>query len=198
MFIQIEGIDGAGKTTQANLLKKWMVAHNMPVTIVKELESTNLGKTIKKMLLQETESTATAEMLLFLASKAQAFSEIIVPTLEKGCSVIADRGNGSFVSYNASLGIKKEMLMFLINTVNRGIIPDITILIDVPVASAKKRMASRIQKTRFDLINDAQMEEQRHHFLSLAENQPNWIIVNGDADRRSISQRIVKEIVERR
>jgi dTMP kinase len=194
MFIQIEGIDGVGKTTQSILLREWMVVNSMPVVIVKELESTNLGKRIKEILVQGTLNIGTAEMFLFLASKAQAFSEIILPTLARGESVIADRGNGSFISYNASLGIDKQMLIYLLDTVNLGVVPDLTVLLDMSATIAKKRIESRTRKTRFDLINETQMERQRYQFLSLAEILPNWVIINGDIEKEAIHQRIVQEI----
>jgi len=197
MFVQIEGIDGSGKTTQSKLLRDWMVANNMPTIIVKELESTALGRKIKETLTQSLMNTVNAEMFLFLASKAQVFSEIILPALAKGKSVIADRGNGSFISYNASLGVDRQMIIHLLDTVNLGTIPDITILLDLPATKAKKRLASREVKSRFDFVNEAQMEKQRYQFLSLSETLPNWTIIDGSLEKEVINQKIVQKIKER-
>jgi dTMP kinase len=197
MFVELEGIDGSGKTTQCKLLKEWMVANNMPTVIVKELESTNLGRRVKEVLTQATPNTVNSEMFLFLASKAQAFSEIILPTLAKGESVIADRGNGSFISYNASMGTDRQMIINLLDTVNLGTVPDLTILLDLPATIAKKRIATREVKNRFDLVKETQMEKQRYQFLSLAETFPNWITINANLEREVIHRQIAQIIKKR-
>jgi dTMP kinase len=198
MFVELEGIDGSGKTTQCKLLKEWMMANNMPTVVVKELESTNLGKKVKEVLTQVAPNTVNSEMFLFLASKAQAFSEVILPTLAKGESVIADRGNGSFISYNASMGVDKQMIINLLDTVNLGTAPDLTILLDLPATIAKKRIAKREVKNRFDLVKETQMEKQRYQFLSLAEILPNWTVIDASLEKEVIHQQIAQIIKERR
>ena len=138
MFIQIEGIDGAGKTTQCDLLREYMAASNVPAVVVKELDSTEFGKKIREILLHGKLNAAVAEMFLFRVSKAQAFSEIILPHQAKGECVIADRGHGSFISYNASIGISKELLMEFLNVAHFGVMPDLTVLLDVPVGNCQE------------------------------------------------------------
>ena len=84
MFLQIEGIDGAGKTTQCELLLKHMLDKDIPAVIVKELYSTDLGKKVREILVCDNMNAVVAEMFLFLASKAQAFSEVILPNARRG------------------------------------------------------------------------------------------------------------------
>ena len=194
MFIQIEGIDGSGKTTQCDLLHKHMVANKIPAVVVKELASTELGKRVREILMHGELNAATAEMFLFLASKAQAFSEIILPHRAKGECVIADRGNGSFISYNASIGISKELLMEFLNVAHFGVMPDLTVLLDVPVEIAKKRLESREEKSRFDLLDASHMERQGRQFLLLSESMPNWRVIDGTQDKEAIHERIKKEV----
>jgi dTMP kinase len=194
MFIQIEGIDGAGKTTQCDLLREYMAASSIPAVVVKELDSTEFGKKIREILLHGKMNAAVAEMFLFLASKAQAFSEIILPHQAKGECVIADRGHGSFISYNASIGISKELLMEFLNVAHFGVMPDLTVLLDVPVGIAKRRLKSRKEKSRFDLLDEFHMERQRRQFLLLAESMPNWIVIDGTQEKEIIHKQIEKEV----
>lgn len=194
MFLQIEGIDGAGKTTQCELLHKHMLDKNIPAVIVKELYSTDLGKKVREILVRGNMNAVVAEMFLFLAGKAQAFSEIILPQRAKGVCVIADRGHGSFISYNASIGISKELLIEFLNAAHFGVMPDITFLLDVPVEVAKERLKLRQGKGRFDLLDATHMERQRRQFLLLAESMPNWITIDGTCDMESIHKQIEKEV----
>lgn len=194
MFLQIEGIDGAGKTTQCELLYKHMSEKNIPAVIVKELYSTDLGKKVCEILVRGNMNAVVAEMFLFLAGKAQAFSEVILPHRAKGVCVIADRGHGSFISYNASIGISKELLIEFLNVAHFGVMPDLTFLLDVPVEVAKERLELRQDKSRFDLLDATHMKRQRQQFLLLAESMPNWITVDGTRDKESIHKQIEKEV----
>lgn len=197
MFIQIEGVDGVGKTTQCILLRDWLLIHNIPTIIVKELSSTDLGKKVREILLQGKSNDVVAEMFLFLASKAQVFSEIILPHQAKGECVIADRGSGSFISYNISMGAERELLTDLLNVANFGVVPDLTILLDLPEEAIKERIESRTEKSRFDLLDETHIKRQRQQFLLLARSLPNWIIVDGSLEKEVIHKQIVQEVLGR-
>lgn len=198
MFVQIEGIDGAGKTTQCILLRDRMLAHSIPTIIVRELDSTNLGKKVREILLQGKLNAVVAEMFLFLASKAQVFSEVILPHRAKGECVIGDRGNGSFISYNASMGISRELLIDFLNVANFGIVPDLTILLDLPVEVAQKRLELRNEKSRFDLLDKFHMDRQRRQLLLLAESLPNWVVIDSTLEKEVIHKQIEQEVLGRR
>lgn len=198
MFIQVEGIDGAGKTTQCGLLQAMMAAQSIPTVVVKELDSTEFGKRVREMLLHRRLNAVRAEMFLFLAAKAQAFAEIILPHRAKGECVIADRGNGSFISYNAAVGLDQRMLMELLHFANHGVTPDLTILLDLPVKAAKKIIELRAEKSRFDLLDELQVERQRSQFLHLAKALPNWVVVDGTQEKGAIHRLIEQEVMGRR
>lgn len=198
MFIQIEGIDGVGKTTQCLLLQAWLATQSIPAIIVKELDSTNFGKKVRGILSQGTLNATTAEMFLFLASKSQAFSEVILPALAKGQCVITDRGDGSFISYNASLGIDKVLLTDFLNVANFGTIPDITILIDLPIVVAQQRIGSKSKKSRFDVVSKPQLERQAQQFMMLARSMPNWVVVDGSPKEKVVHKQIVNIIQKAR
>lgn len=194
VFIQIEGMDGVGKTTQCLLLRDWMIRGGTPAIIVKELESTNFGKKAREILVQGALNTNMAEMFLFLASKAQAFSEVILPALAKGECVISDRGDGSFISYNSSLGLDLGLLLDLLNIANLGTTPNLTILLDLPVEDVQKRIALKATKSRFDLIDKLQLERQKRRFLELSRTMPNWVVLDGTRTIEDLHQQITQEV----
>lgn len=198
MFIQIEGIDGVGKTTQCILLRDWLNAKNIKAIIVKELESTDFGRKAKKILCQTNKNSTTAEMFLFLASKSQSFSEIIIPALMRGEYIIGDRGGGSFISYNLALGVNRDLLTNLLNIATCGVVPDLTILIDLPIEAIQARLAQKVQKSRFDSINPFQLKRQKKHFLELAHILPNWAMVDGTSTKDIIHQQIIQTIQQMR
>jgi dTMP kinase len=171
-----------------------VVGNKIAAIVVKELYSTEIGKKVREMLLNGNMNAAVAEMFLFLASKAQAFSEVILPHRAKGEWVIADRGHGSFISYNASIGISKELLAEFLNVAHFGVMPDLTILLNVPVEIARKRLDSREKKSRFDLLDASHMERQRQQFLLLARSMPNWIVIDGTQEIEVIHKQIKAEV----
>ena len=98
LFITFEGTEGSGKTTQAEMLGDWLSSRN-PV-VVREPGGTELGERVREVLLYAgLEIDAEAEMYLFMASRRQLIAEVIVPTLEKGQIVIADRYHDSTLAY---------------------------------------------------------------------------------------------------
>jgi thymidylate kinase len=96
------------------------------------------------------------------------------------------------------MGVDKQMIINLLDTVNLGTAPDLTILLDLPATIAKKRIAKREVKNRFDLVKETQMEKQRYQFLSLAEILPNWTVIDASLEKEVIHQQIAQIIKERR
>ena len=151
-FIVIEGIDGSGKTTQINQLSKWLnssdiIPKNNKLVITREPGGTNLGKSIRSLLLDTSKEKAPysiTELLLYAADRAQHVNEIIRPCLNKGDWVISDRFTGSTLAYQGygrKLDIK--LIKDLETIATQGIAPDITFLLDISVEESIKRRRSR-------------------------------------------------------
>ena len=164
-FIVIEGIDGSGKTTQINQLSKWLCGNNLipennQLIITKEPGGTKLGQSIRSLLLdtsRETNPDSLAELLLYAADRAQHVNEIIRPSINKGDWVLSDRFSGSTLAYQ---GYGRQLDMKLIKDLEtiatKGLSPDITFLLDIPVEESIKRRINR---------KDDRMEQEGREFL---------------------------------
>ena len=165
-FIVIEGIDGSGKTTQINQLSNWLnetdlIPENNQLVITREPGGTQLGKSIRSLLLdtsQEINPDSITELLLYAADRAQHVNEIIRPSLNKGDWVISDRFCGSTLAYQGygrNLDIK--LIKDLETIATQGISPDITFLLDIPVDESIKRRINR---------KEDRIEKEGKEFLS--------------------------------
>ena len=165
-FIVFEGIDGSGKTTQIKELSKWLngtdlIPENNQLVITREPGGTNLGKSIRSLLLNTSEEKcpySITELLLYAADRAQHVNEIIRPSLNKGDWVISDRFCGSTLAYQG-YGRKLDInLIKNLQTIStQGISPDITFFLDIPVKESIKRRIN---------IKDDRMEKEGKDFLS--------------------------------
>ena len=164
-FIVFEGIDGSGKTTQINQLSKWLISSNLiPVNneliITREPGGTKLGQSIRSLLLdtsRDKSPDSITELLLYAADRAQHVNEIIRPSLNKGDWVISDRFCGSTIAYQGygrKLDIK--LIKDLETIATKGISPDITFLLDIPVEESINR---RIK------VKDDRIEQEGKEFL---------------------------------
>lgn len=195
MFIEIEGIEGAGKSTQCLLLHDWMTKRGLNSIVVKELESTAFGKEVRRLLLENELKDSKAEMFLFLSCKSQIFSQIIMPHLAQGKHVISDRGSGSFISYNSSiLGFGKDTLINFLHVAMSGVEPTMTILLDIPAEISLKRIEAKVEKTRFDMIGEIYLTKQRNKFVELANYFPHWVLINGSLPVQDVHLEIVKHV----
>ena len=195
MFIEIEGIEGAGKSTQCLLLQEWMLKKGLDSVVVKELGSTGFGKEVRRLLLGNGLKDSKAEMFLFLSCKSQVFSQIIMPYLAQGKHVIGDRGSGSFISYNSSiLGLDKDTLIDFLHIAMSGIESSMTVLLDISVETALKRIEAKPEKTRFDLIGEAYLVKQRNKFVELSHHFPHWVSIDGSLSVQDVHLEIVKHV----
>jgi len=194
-FIVFEGIDGAGKSTQAKLLGKWFEERGYEVVLTKEPTDTAFGKLIRKLVLtggregiiDGARISHEAEALLFAADRAEHVHKLIKPALEGGKVVISDRYFYSSLAYQWARGLDLDWLIDL----NRfAIKPDLVILLDLPVKESMKRIGSRSIKTEFDKIVELQ-KKVRENYLKLAERFPEMKIVNALASVEDIHNDIV-------
>ncbi len=195
MFIVIEGIDGAGKSTQAKLLAEWFEERGHEVVLTKEPTDTAFGKLIRKLVLTGGKEgiidgariSHEAEALLFAADRAEHVAKLIKPSVEAGKIVISDRYFYSSLAYQWARGLDLEWLIDL----NRfAIRPDLVILLDLPVKESMKRINGRSIKTEFDKIAELQ-KRVRENYLKLAERFPEMRIVNALASVEDIHNDIV-------
>ncbi len=208
IFLTVEGPEGAGKTTQTRLLADHLRSRGRKVVCVREPGGTPIGEQIRTLLLDpgRREMDARAEMLLFAASRAQLVAQVIAPALRVGQDVVCDRYADTSLAYQ---GVGREIGMEVVRTVNAvatgGLLPDLTLLLDIDVAaglhraraetgahapSAKGRTGDRMEQEML-----AFHERGREGFLSLAQKEPQRIRVIDARGSVTDVQRAIQEAV---
>lgn len=143
-FITLEGGDGAGKTTQAELLSAWLGAHGRTVVRTREPGGTDLGVRIRQMVLHERGHIAPrAEALLYAADRAQHVETVVRPAIARGDVVLQDRYIDSSVAYQGvARGLGAEQVRSVSEWAADGLAPDLTILLDLDVTLGRARVAA--------------------------------------------------------
>ena len=177
VFVTFEGIEGSGKSTQANLFIDWLKDKNREVLFLREPGSTKLGEKIRDVLLfsESDEVSDSAELMLFLAARVQIVHEKIKPALDKGITIVLDRYSDSTFAYQGyaggiSIDIIKEMNSFATS----GIVPDITFVLDVDTEEGLKRAGCK------DRIENKGLEfhaRVRDGYYKLAQENPDRIFI---------------------
>ncbi|SDU78793.1 thymidylate kinase [Arcanobacterium phocae] len=194
LFISFEGGDGAGKSTQVQLLTRWLTEQGHTVVVTREPGGTELGAQIRQLLLYGGEVSARAEALLYAADRAQNMDTKIAPALGRGEIVITDRYLDSSVAYQgAARALGKDEVRDLSLWAVQGRMPDITFLLDVPVETGKARVGE--EKDRLESAGVAFHQRVREEFLQLAQAQPQrWRVIDGTAEIGEIAQHIQDEV----
>jgi dTMP kinase len=152
MFISLDGIDGAGKSTQIGLLRSHLEALGHQVDCYRDPGSTQLGEAIREILLhrEDIPLVATSEMLLYMAARSQLVADQIQPSLRMGRTVICDRFLLANVVYQGVAGgLNTKDLWDVGRVATGGLAPDITIVLDLDPELAAKRItrgADRLEK----------------------------------------------------
>jgi len=196
VFITFEGIEGSGKTTQAQLLRDFLVNKGYRVTFTREPGWGILGRLIRRMLLEERnlELDPVAELCLFCADRAQHVKELLKPRLKAGDIVICDRFADSTVVYQGyGRGLDIELVKKVANASTLGLKPDITLLLNLPVKIALSRIRNRESMTKFEEEPLEFHERIRQGYLFIAQKEPDRIKVINAA--RGIDQ-IREEITD--
>ena len=193
MFISIEGADGVGKTTQAKLLAEALGRQGYRVACFRDPGSTSLGEALRELLLRRAEIPlgAMAEMLLYMAARAQLVEEAIRPALAEGSVVICDRYLLSNVVYQGhGCGLDVGRLWEIGRFITGGLLPNLTIVLDLP-----EEVAALRRKTRTDRIESRDEEFHRrirYGFLAEASKNSEKIVV---VDARPSIQEVHRQIL---
>ena len=185
-FITVEGIDGCGKTTQAEFIIDGLVEAGLSAKLVREPGGDPISESIRKLLLHAEESMSDrAEALLMIASRAQLTDKVILPQIIDGKWVVADRYADSTLAYQGGgRGLSVKSLDIINEFGTYTLKPDLTFFIDISVDIANSRM--RVERDRIEKEGNDFQQRVRDQYLKLSENDPDRIVViNGD---RSIDE----------
>ena len=202
LFVVFEGGEAAGKSTQTRLIAAYLVRQGYKVTRVTEPGSTPLGVRVRRLVKYGPKAiTPLAEAMLFLAARAQLVKEVISPALARGDAVVSDRFADSTLAYQGyGRGLNVADLRRLNTIATGGLVPDLTVLLDIPVeASIRRRPPRATDRFEAELPgqedgspNQTFHEKVRLGFLSLSGQTPDkWLVVDATLSPREVS-RIVR------
>ncbi|MGU3409996.1 dTMP kinase [Microbacterium sp. M1A1_1b] len=180
-FITLEGGDGAGKTTQAELLTAWLEAHGRTVVRTREPGGTDLGLRIRQIVLHERGHVSPrAEALLYAADRAHHVETVVRPAVARGDVVLQDRYIDSSVAYQGvARGLGADQVRGVSDWAADGLVPDVTVLLDLDVTVGRARVAAARGDTFDRLESEAAAfhESVRQAFLGMAAHEPDRFLV---------------------
>ena len=176
MFVTFEGLDGSGKSTQAELLRARLEADGLEVVSTREPGGTELGEKVRDLVLHGGHVTPWAEALLYAAARAQLVDEVIRPALERGASVVCDRYVDSSVAYQ---GVGRELGLDRVLDLNLaaagGLLPDRTFLLSLEAAEIAGRL--RGEHDRLERESEEFHARAAAGYRELAKRFPERIVV---------------------
>ena len=198
-FITFEGIDGCGKSTQAKLLLESLNARRLPAILVREPGGTRVSEAIRQILLHKDtdELVDRTEALLMTASRAQLTREVILPSLEQGKWVIADRYSDSTLAYQGGgRNLDMDWLIKLNSFATYELSPDITFFIDVRPEVALGRQGFNRDRIEREGVEFQVRARNTYHEL-LKRFPERFVAIDGHQDVRSIQKQVWEEIIRR-
>ncbi|WP_022890768.1 dTMP kinase [Agromyces italicus] len=180
LFITLEGGDGSGKTTQAELLGEWLTGQGRTVVRTREPGGTEVGVEVREIVLHHRGDIAPrAEALLYAADRAHHVATVVRPALERGDVVLQDRYIDSSVAYQgAGRVLDPAAVRGLSEWATEGLVPDLTVLLDLDAAAARGRLdGARTRYDRLEAEASAFHDRVRAAYLGLAEAEPGRFLV---------------------
>lgn len=214
-FIVLDGPDGAGKTTQRDMLCDHLTSCGAEVVSVIDPGSTDIGGQIRQILLDRENGgmSPICETMLFMASRAQLVAERIRPALEAGRVVLCDRFISATVAYQGAAGVDRRAILEIGNVAVQGVWPDLTLILDVPVDVGMQRIGvprkrlkherepARAQRPLFGdrlEVRDASYHEAvRRNFLELPKCYGHPVVVieaNEQKDASAVLRDVLAEL----
>jgi dTMP kinase len=197
-FITVEGIEGAGKSTCMRLIGERIEAAGLSLMQTREPGGTALGEDLRELLLGHRHGGMSddAELLLMFAARAEHLRTRIEPALARGEWVLCDRFTDATYAYQgAGRGIPRERIAVLEDWVQGGLRPDLTLLMDLPVAQGLERAGRRSAPDRFEREKHDFFERVRAGYLEIAEAEPQRVrVVDASPPLEAVSAAIVQTI----
>ena len=193
MFIVFEGGDGAGKSTQSARLAEWLTSQGYQVRTTFEPGDTDLGAQVRQIVLHSTMPISPrAETLLYAVDKAQHVAEVVQPALEEQMIVVCDRYVDSTIAYQgAGRALHLEEVSNIAWWAVKDLVPDLTVLMDVPVEEGLERKEDHDKLDRIESAGLEFHERVRDYFLDLASTGPGkYLVVNSRDPKDEVTTQI--------
>jgi dTMP kinase len=201
LFITLEGPDGSGKSTQASRLAERLRRLGREVLLTREPGGTLIGDQIRRVLmsLENTSMNPRTEILLFSASRAQIVHEVIRPHLDAGYIVVCDRFYDSTLAYQGyGHRLDLDALKAITAFATGGLVPDLTVLLDVPVEHGLARRHKGGDWNRLDAYDLAFHTRVREGYFELVKADPGrWLLIDADREAGLVEEDVWRAVAPR-
>jgi len=205
-FFTFEGIDGSGKSSLLKNFADHLKALGLPVEITREPGGSELGRSLREMLLKTTGTPPCpeAELLLYEADRAQHVAVHIRPWLEKKVWVLSDRfGDSSLAFQGAGRKIPQEKVKWLNEFATGGLLPDLTVIVDCPVEVSLARREKREKEAntkpdRFEKETAIFHQAVRDEYLKMAKTHSRFYILDGTKNQKAMLEELLLECKKRK
>lgn len=194
-FLTVDGVDGAGKSTQLAFIRSWLKDRGVEAVFTREPGGTQLGEVLRQLLLDsDLDLAVKTEVLLMYAARAEHLAQVILPSLAAGRWVVCDRFSDATFAYQCGgRGFPQDKLAVLQAWVEEGLRPDMTIVLDVPVAVSVARVAQGGQLDRLEQEGVDFFERVRAVYLQrAAADVARYAVVRSDADVAVVQDRVAE------
>ena len=199
-FISFEGIDGSGKSVQTKRLFNRLKKMHYPVSLIREPGGTVLSEKIRRILLdgRNHDLSAFTELLLYEAARSQVVHEKVLMELNRNHVVISDRFTDSSIAYQ---GYGRRMPIAFIREVNRnacrGVFPDRTFILDIPLEESQKRMFFSGKRDRMERENRLFFNRVRRGYIEIARREPRrMVLLNGKRPMAVLEKEILDKVLK--
>lgn len=195
-FISLDGPDGGGKSTQVALLARWLIQHDFEVVTCRDPGGTLLGDRLRGLLLDRHEIPVSlrAEMLLYMASRAELVEEVIAPALQAGKVVISDRYLLANVVYQGHAGgLDPEEIWQVGRIATRGVMPDLTLLLDIPPEVAHSRTGGARDRIEDRAVSDRD-GVRRGYLQALGHYHAPLVLIDASGEVDAVAVQIQREV----
>ncbi|MDN3525455.1 dTMP kinase [Halomonas sabkhae] len=206
-FITLEGGEGVGKSTNLVMVAEYLESRGLEVVRTREPGGTPRAEAIRELLLDPTSQEPLdddAELLLVFAARAQHLARVVRPALERGAWVVCDRfTDATFAYQGGGRGLDKARIGELETFVQQGLTPDLTLLLDMPMAASRRRLEGRLdrdggQRDRFEQERGDFFEAVRDAYLERAAAAPERVqLIDADQSLDAVRQEL-RTVLERR
>ena len=197
LLITVEGVEGSGKTTHCKRLGQWLGARGLEVVLTSEPDGTPLGSAIRGLFEQDSmPPTPLTQTFLFMAARQQHVAQVIRPALARGAVVVSDRYADATLAYQGfGGGMELETIRDLNALATGGVMPDLTILLDLDPAEGIRRISDR-PLDAFEKMDMGFHRRVREGYLEIARAEKNRVVVLNAAQSKDALHAAVVHAVE--
>ena len=198
LFISVEGIDGAGKSTHVSFIKEYLEGKNLSVVTTREPGGTALSEKIREILLNNSyHMQPITELFLMFASRQELVSNVVIPNLEKGVSIVADRFIDASIAYQGvgrNLGVDK--VKQIIALLDPQIQTDLTFLFDTTLDVAYRRVVKNKVQDRIELEGTQFFEKVKNAYLEIGMEEPNRVKIINTNNEIHYNRELIKAYID--